>query len=114
MQEDGVEYESFTIISIDSLLIYGNKYYLQALLDNCAYRIVEKLMTNYLDDNLVETNVDYLFDKRFPYMLYYDRIDLSKKCIVCHYWFFNHAFKLQSSVCNGSHDWIMLCLKVMR
>ena len=27
--EDGVEYESFTVIFIDSLLVYKNKYYLQ-------------------------------------------------------------------------------------
>ena len=26
--EDGLEYESFTIISIDSLLVHENKYYL--------------------------------------------------------------------------------------
>ena len=35
--EDDIEYESFTVISIDSLLIYENKYYLQVYLDNCAY-----------------------------------------------------------------------------
>ena len=35
--EDAVECESFTIISIDSLLVYENKYYLQVHLDSCAY-----------------------------------------------------------------------------
>ena len=45
-------------------------------------------------------------------MLYYERIDLSeridlaksnnsKECMICHYWFFNHGFKFQDSVCNG-------------
>ena len=46
-------------------------------------------------------------------MLHYDRTDLikgnnitkidnSKKCMVRHYWFFNHMLKFQDSVCNGS------------
>ena len=34
--EDGVVCESFTIISIDSLLVYENKYFLQVYGDNCA------------------------------------------------------------------------------
>ena len=49
--EDGVECEYFKIISIDSLLVYESKYYLQVYLayeiriqpiaiGNCAYRIV--------------------------------------------------------------------------
>ena len=33
MPEDGVECESFTVISFDSLLVYDNKYYFQAYLD---------------------------------------------------------------------------------
>ena len=41
--EDGVEYRSFPVISIDALLVYDNKYYLLAYLDNCSYRIVDKL-----------------------------------------------------------------------
>ena len=47
-------------------------------------------------------------------MLYYDGIDVSegidlaqsnnsKECMICHYWFFNHRFKLQDSVYNGCH-----------
>ena len=32
--EDGVEREPFTIISIDSLLVYDNKFCLQVYLDN--------------------------------------------------------------------------------
>ena len=37
--EDDIECESFTIISIDSLLIYKNKYYLQVYLDNCPIKL---------------------------------------------------------------------------
>ena len=53
-------------------------------------------------------------------MLYYDRIDPSeiidvtksnnsKEYIVCHYWYFNHDFKFQSSICNCYHNLTMLC-----
>ena len=52
--EDDVECESFTVISIDSLLVYDKKYYLQVYLDNCAYKTVNKQTTNYLDENLFE------------------------------------------------------------
>ena len=56
-------------------------------------------------------------------MLHYDRIDLSEEinrtksknnieCIVCHYWYFNHGFKFQNSVCNGCHDLTMFCLNL--
>ena len=34
--EDDIDCESFTIISIDSLLVYNEKHYLQVFLDNCA------------------------------------------------------------------------------
>ena len=76
MQKHAAEYESFTIISFDLFLIYGNKYNLQVHLDNCAYKIVDKLMTNYLDENLFETDFGYFFDKLVLYVLYYDKIDL--------------------------------------
>ena len=46
--------ESFTVISIDSLILYESKYYLRVYLDNCAYKIVKKQMTDYLDENLFE------------------------------------------------------------
>ena len=52
--EDGVEYTSFTIISIDSLLAYVNIYYRQVYLENCVYKIVNKQMTDYLDENRFE------------------------------------------------------------
>ena len=68
--EDDIEWESFTIISINSLLSYDKKYYIQAYLDNCVYKIVNKQMTDYLDENL--------FEDQILKMLYYDRIDISE------------------------------------
>ena len=55
--EDDVKCESFTIISIDSLLACKSKYYLQVYLGNCAYKIVKKQMTDYLDENLFEGKI---------------------------------------------------------
>ena len=52
--EDNVECESFTVISIDSLLIYDGKYYFQIYLDNSAHKIANKQFTDYLDENLFE------------------------------------------------------------
>ena len=54
MPEDDIECESFTVISIDSLLVYENKYYLQVYLDNCTYKIASKQMTDFLDENFFE------------------------------------------------------------
>ena len=31
-----------------------------------------------------------------------------KECMIFHYWFFNHGFKFQDSVCNGCHDLLIL------
>ena len=56
-------------------------------------------------------------------MLYYDRIDLregidlaksnnSDECTICHYWFFNHGFKFQDSVCNCCHVLTMLSVNI--
>ena len=56
LSEDGKECKSFTVIFIDSLLVYDNKYYLQVYLDNCDYKIVDKKIIDYLDDNLFEAN----------------------------------------------------------
>ena len=50
--EDDIESESFTVISIDSSLVYENKFYLQVYLDNCAYKIVTKQIADYLDENI--------------------------------------------------------------
>ena len=46
--EDDIECESLTVISIDPLLVYENRYYLQVYLDNCAYKIANKQLTDYL------------------------------------------------------------------
>ena len=52
MAEDVTDCESFTVTAIDSLLVYYNKYYLEVYLDNCDYKIVNKQITDYLDENL--------------------------------------------------------------
>ena len=54
MLEDDIECESFTVIYIDSLLVYNEKYYLQVFLNNCAYKFVNKQMTDYVDENVFE------------------------------------------------------------
>ena len=54
--EDDIEYESFIAISVDSLLVYESKYYQQVYLDNGVYEIAKKEITDYLDDNLFETD----------------------------------------------------------
>ena len=56
-------------------------------------------------------------------MLQYDRTDISegidlaksnnsKEFMICHYWFFNHGFEFQNSVCNGCHDLTMLSVSI--
>ena len=52
--EDNIECESFTVISIDFLLVFDKKYYLHVYLDNCAYKTVNKQMADFLDENLFE------------------------------------------------------------
>ena len=54
MPEDNIECKSFTVISIDSLLVYKSKYYLQVYLDKRAYKIVSKEITDYPEKNLFE------------------------------------------------------------
>ena len=54
MLGDNIECELFTAISIDSVLVYNKKYYLEEYLDKCGYKVVNKQMTNYLDENLFE------------------------------------------------------------
>ena len=57
-------------------------------------------------------------------MLYYDRIDInegsdptksnrSKECMIRHYWFFNHGFKFQDSVCSGCYDLTIFSLNLV-
>ena len=52
--EDDIECESLTAISIDSLVVYNKKYYRQVYLDSCAFKILNKQMTDYLDENFFE------------------------------------------------------------
>ena len=54
MPEDDIEYESFTVTFIDALNVHGSKYYLLVYLENCAYKIVNKEMGDYLDENVFE------------------------------------------------------------
>ena len=56
MPEDDVACESFTVIPIDSLLVYKKKYYLQGYLDNCASKITDKGMIDDLDKSHFETD----------------------------------------------------------
>ena len=55
-------------------------------------------------------------------MLYCDRIEISKgidlaksnsrkECMICHYFFFNHGFEFQYSVCNGTLKYFPDCYK---
>ena len=63
MPEDSVECESFTIVFIKFLLVYENKYYLSAYLDN-SDKMVDKQMIDYLDDSLSQSDENYFdFDK---------------------------------------------------
>ena len=32
--------------------------------------------------------------------------------MICYYWFFNHGFKFQNSICNGCHDLAMLSVNI--
>ena len=91
MPEDDKECKSFTVIFIDSLLVYENKYYLKAYLVNCTYKIVNKQMIMIEFEEIDTTN-----------------INRSKKC----YWFFQYGFKFQNSVCNDCHDLTFLCLNI--
>ena len=49
-----MEFRTFAFISIYSVLVYNNKYYLQVYLDNCDYKNLCKKMTDYLDENVFE------------------------------------------------------------
>ena len=56
--ENGAECESYTNISIDLLLVYEKKYYLQIYLDSCVCKLVNTQKVDYLDGNLFETDKD--------------------------------------------------------
>ena len=66
--EDDMESESFTVISVDFLLLHKNKYYLQMHLDNCAGKTVDQEMLDYLEDNISKTD-----EKQVLSTLYNDR-----------------------------------------
>ena len=51
--KDDIKSKSFTVIATESLLVYQSKYYLQVHFDRCAYKIVNKQMIDYLDENLM-------------------------------------------------------------
>ena len=61
--EDDKECESFTVISINSLLVYDKEYFLQVYLENCAYKIVNKQMADYLDEILFEDFINAVLRK---------------------------------------------------
>ena len=53
---DYLECKSFTVISIDSLLVYKRNYYFEVYLDSFAYEVIDKRMIDYLDDNSSEAD----------------------------------------------------------
>ena len=73
---DGVECESFTIISIDSLLVYGEKHYPQVYLVTCSYRILNTKMIDHLNDNHFKSDKSQFFgfDELVSEMMYYSKI----------------------------------------
>ena len=54
MPENNIECGSFTVISIDCLLVYEKKYYLQVYLEICANKTTGKRMMDNLGGNLFE------------------------------------------------------------
>ena len=52
--KDYIKCETFTVIFLDYFIVYNKKYYMQLFLGNCTYKIVNKQMANYLDENLFE------------------------------------------------------------
>ena len=56
MSNDDTECEYFTVVSIDSLLVYKSKYYLQVYSNNFANKIRDKGIIHCLDENPFETD----------------------------------------------------------
>ena len=54
MSDDDAECEYFTVVSIGSLLVYKNKYYLQAYSNNFANKVIDKQIIHCLDENPFE------------------------------------------------------------
>ena len=63
---NNIECEFCTVIFINSLLVYENKYYLQVYLANCTHKIVDKKMIDYLSENAFKTD-EGLFLKNMSY-----------------------------------------------
>ena len=59
VSKESVEYKSSVVIYIDSSLFYENKYYLQVYSDNCAYKVLDIHMIDYLDDSLFESDKNW-------------------------------------------------------
>ena len=85
--EDDIYCESFTAISIDSLLVYDNRYYLQEYLDNFAYKIANKQMTYYLDENFLKVRF-YKCGITIELIMDLGKKSNSKECMIFHYLFF--------------------------
>ena len=45
-----------TVHSIDSLLVYDRRYYVQVYSNNCAYKIIDEQIIDYLEGNPFETD----------------------------------------------------------
>ena len=69
--------ESYTSSSINSLLVYENKYYQRVYLDSCAYKVVNtEMVYYYLDVKSFES---------YKYWIVFAKNNNSKKCTFCHY-----------------------------
>ena len=55
------EVATFTDIFIGFLRVYDKTYYAQIILESCAYKIANKQVIDYLDDNLFEADEDYFY-----------------------------------------------------
>ena len=77
MPEDDVECKSFTVISIDSLLDYENKYYLQVYLENiCTHNSNNNDNNDNNDNDNNEFILEYSFYIKFalcPKIIYKKR-----------------------------------------
>ena len=63
----------------------------------------------------IELNILPVYDNRYTKTKIraygyksYTKSNKSKKCIICHYGYFNHGFDFQDSVCNSCHGLTML------
>ena len=88
------------IIVVSAFFHENNKYYSQAFLDECLYKLKIIKMINYVRIDVSE------------------RIDIKqasalKECDICHYWYFlNYSFKFQPNVCNRCHSLLMMSVNL--